>query len=370
MKNFKKIFSFAVIFLVFCVCSLVTYKIVRWKMYIWLPGYIAGQLRRADPEPNLIHIIFLMVDHYEPGRGEKGAKVNQEWLDRYKELASRHKDSYGRVPQHSWFYAYEQKNELVMPELVRAVRDGYGEIEFHWHHGNDNNAEFPAKLAEGVAWFNRYGAMIDAQGKKSFAFIHGNWSLDNSGGREFCGVTRELEILKSLGCYGDFTFPAFGNIAQPRKVNSIYYASDDDQSKSYDTGIGSKVGSHNDKDLMIFEGPITIKDYGAIEIDPFPDHGDIDSLIKANVHVSGRPEWVFVKTFTHGVQSRKIFFDTVVDDIFSYLEMKYKNDKYKLHYVTAREAYNIVSAAEDGMGGDPNLYLNYKINKPVSALID
>lgn len=339
-------------------------------MYIWLPDYITGQLRRADPEPKLIHVIFLMVDHYEPGRGEKGAKVNQEWLYHYKELANRHKDSYGRVPQHSWFYAYDQKNELVMPELVRAVRDGYGEVEFHWHHGNDNNAEFPAKLAEGVAWFNRYGAMIDAQGKKSFAFIHGNWSLDNSGGHDFCGVTRELKILKSLGCYGDFTFPAFGNIAQPRKVNSIYYASDDDHSKSYDTGVGARVGSHNIKDLMIFEGPLTLIDYGAIETDPFPNAAEIDSWIKANIHVSGRPEWIFVKTFTHGVQSRKLFFSFVTDAMFSYLENKYNNERYKLHYVTAREAYNIVRAAEDGKTGDPNMYLDYEIEKPVSRSID
>jgi len=367
MKNIIKYLGFAAVLCASFIIFLATYKVIRWKMYIWLPDYIVRQLQREEPTPRLTHIIFLTVNHYEPGRGENGAKINREWLDQYKVLASRHTDSYGRVPQHSWFYAYDHKNDLVMPDLVRAVRDGFGEIEFHWHHSHDNNADFQAKLAEGVAWFNRYGAMIDVHGKKSFAFIHGNWSLDNSKGDNFCGVTRELEILKSQGCYGDFTFPAFGDTAQPSKINSIYYAADDDRNKSYNTGVDAKVGIKNNN-LMILEGPLTLKSYGAIETDPFPSSSQIDSWIKAKIHVSGRPEWIFVKTFTHGIQSRQIFFSAVTDDMFSYLEKNYKSGNYRLHYVTAREAYNIVSAAEDGKKGDPNLYLDYKINKPISKI--
>ena len=119
------LFSFGTIF---------CYKIVRWRMYIWLPSYIK-QIVQVDESVNGIkHIIFLLVDHYEPGLGEKGVLVNREWLDAYKKLARRHRDSYGRMPQHTWFYAYDHKNELIMPDLARAVREGYGEVEFHWHH--------------------------------------------------------------------------------------------------------------------------------------------------------------------------------------------------------------------------------------------
>lgn len=365
MKYARKIIGFAVICLMILTTLLAGYKIIRWKMYIWLPDYISQQFQHKEPFSGLTHIIFITVDHYEPGLGDKGAKINHEWLDNYRKLAERHKDSYGRVPQHTWFYAYDHKNELVMPDLVNTVRDGFGEIEFHWHHNHDNNVGFPAKLAEGVAWFNRYGAMIDANGRKSFAFIHGNWSLDNAKGDRYCGVSRELDILKSQGCYADFTFPAFGNVAQPKKINSIYYGADDDRNKSYDTGVDATVGRKNSKDLMIFEGPLTLKDYGAIETDPFPNNRKIDSWIEANIHVKGRPEWIFIKTFTHGAQSRKLFFSAVTDDMFSYLEKRYGTGQYRLHYATTREAYNIVRAAEDGKTGDPNLYIDYAIKKPV-----
>ncbi|MRR55625.1 MAG: hypothetical protein EG822_14150 [Deltaproteobacteria bacterium] len=98
----------------------------------------------------------------------------------------------------------------------------------------------------------------------------------------------------------------------------------------------------------------------------------IDSWIDSNIHVDGRPEWVFVKVYTHGTQSRKIIFSSVVDEMFSYLEKKYGQGDYRLHYVTAREAYNIVRAAEGGEIGDPSEYYNYSIKSPLnkSNIID
>lgn len=340
-------------------------QIVRWKMYIWLPSFIAQQMKQPEAYTGIKHIIFVVVDHYEPGLGARGAANNREWLASYNKLIEHHKDSYGRPPQHTFFYAYDHHNEQVMSDLASYVKSDHGEIEFHWHHKHDNNETYSRKLAEGVAWFNRFGAMIDAHGNKSFAFIHGDWSLDNSLGDNFCGVSRELEILKSQGCYADFTFPAFGNQAQPKKINSIYYAKDDERSKSYDNGIDVKVGSTNSRDLMIVEGPLTLTDYGAIENDPYPNTKKIDSWVKANIHVKGRPEWIFIKTFTHGEQSKKLWFGTSVpNDMFTYLEKRYGVGQYRLHYVTAREAYNIIRAAEDGRTGDPQQYLNYKIFPP------
>ena len=47
------------------------------------------------------------------------------------------------------------------------------------------------------------------------------------------------------------------------------------------------------------------------------------------------------------------------------LERNYNDGvRYKLHYVTAREAYNIVRAAEDGKTGDPDAYRDYDISHP------
>lgn len=367
----QKIFKFeTTILLVFVLVLILSaypvYKIVRWKMYIWLPDYISQQWQSVGGVKGVKHVIFVFVDHYEPGFGNKGVEVNREWINNYKVLTSKHQDSYGRKPQHTWFYAYDHRNGGVMSDLSKAVYDGYGEIEFHWHHGNDTNDSFKSELGEGLKWFNRYGALIDASGVVSFGFIHGNWALDNSGEQKHCGVNREMEILKKEGCYADFTFPAFGNSSQPSKVNSIYYALDDDRNKSYDTGIDAKVGVKDSKNLLIFEGPLSFGEYGAVELDPYPSQKKIDIWIDSNIHVKGRPEWVFVKVYTHGAQSRKVMFSSVVDNMFSYLEKKYGQGDYRLHYVTAREAYNLVRAAEDDMVGDPDNYLDYQIKKPLN----
>ena len=55
-----------------------------------------------------------------------------------------------------------------------------------------------------------------------------------------------------------------------------------------------------------------------------------------------------------------------MDDIFSYLESRYNDGiNYKLHYMTAREIYNVIKAAEAGEpGSDPQEYKDYRISVP------
>jgi len=50
------------------------------------------------------------------------------------------------------------------------------------------------------------------------------------------------------------------------------------------------------------------------------------------------------------------------DGMFSYLESRYHDgQRYVLHYVTAREAYNIAKAAEAGKSGNPARYRDYAV---------
>jgi hypothetical protein len=319
--------------------------------------------------------VFLFVDHYEPGTGDEGAARNREWLERYRAFADRHRDSYGRKPQHTWFYPYEQHDDAVMRELTRAVYEGYGEIELHLHHGDDTNESFPPLLAEAVEWFRARGAIVSEDGKTSFGFIHGNWSLDGSGRKERCGVTRELTFLREAGCYADFTFPAAASVSQPRKVNAIYYARDDDRPKSYDDGVEARVGAPRPRDgLLIFQGPINLKlgrrftDAAALEERHEPAPSRVDRWVATGIAVRGKPEWVFVKIHTHGIQGRRVVFSPEADAMMTYLEERYGGGDWRLHYVTAREAYNIVRAAEDGLGGDPDSYRDYEIAPPVNAV--
>jgi hypothetical protein len=78
--------------------------------------------------------------------------------------------------------------------------------------------------------------------------------------------------------------------------------------------------------------------------------------------VQGQPEWIFVKAFCHGGQDYQHVLGTATDNMFTYLETVYNDGvNYKLHYVTARETYNIIKAAEDGKQGNPNQYRDYRI---------
>ena len=54
-----------------------------------------------------------------------------------------------------------------------------------------------------------------------------------------------------------------------------------------------------------------------------------------------------------------------MDRAFSYLESKYNDGvSWKLHYVSAREMYNIIKAAERGLSGDPGVYRDLVVQRP------
>jgi hypothetical protein len=98
---------------------------------------------------------------------------------------------------------------------------------------------------------------------------------------------------------------------------------------------------------------------------PRPDRTDL--WVRTGIHVAGRRDWVFVKVHTHGTQERDI--DTVLgaptDAMFRDLETRYNDGaRYVLHYVTAREMYNIVKAAEAGLTGNPGDYRDFSIPAP------
>jgi hypothetical protein len=359
--------------------GLMSYRIVRWKAYIWVPSY----LRSSNPDPPVPddqkHLIFVMVDHYEHGGPKKlvqGAKANEAWLRAFRPIADRHRDSYGNKFRYTWFYPYDHRNERILVSLCRMAYDGYGEVELHWHHPLADSTTFPQMLKEAIAWFQRHGALISSGPKPEthFAFIHGNWCLDNSDPGRTCGVNRELDILFRHGCYADFTFSTIGTVAQPRKINSIYYATDTDEPKSYDDGVDVEVGKPVNDRLMIFEGPIAVDwssagfEYGAVG-DGLPSPRRIDQWIGANVHVKGRPEWVFVKVYTHGAQVGKAIMGNHLDPMLRLLKETCDGRGMRLHYMTAREAYNVVKAAEDRKTGNPEDYRDYRISKPRNMVV-
>lgn len=322
------------------------------------------------------HLLFLTADHFEPESREQV----KDWVDAYEQIASKHADSYGRKPQHTWFYWGKDHAELA--ELKKACDKGLGEVEIHLHHKRDTAQSMTREIEQRLRLFQNAG--LRPCGKTArYAFIHGYWSLDNACGENYCGVNDELRVLKDTGCFADFTFPG-SKRSQPAKYNSIYYATDNtDKPKSYDTGVDVMVGGKETGDLMIFQGPGRRSGYSRLGAMPFaqkllerlfvysdishtaiPTETRIRAWINQGIHVKGRPEWVFVKVHMHGARRRDYdcFFGKIADNMYSYLEKNYNDGiNWKLHYMTAREAYNIVKAAEEEKTGDPATYRNYNV---------
>jgi hypothetical protein len=354
--------------------SATVYRFLSRDYYIWMGDYLRWSRQTAEPAQKPIHILFFYTDHFEPG---KNFERTYRWEREYPLLASRHRDSQGRVLQHTWFYPGEQLEEENLSSLARLAAGGYGEVELHYHHGNDTDQSTEVKFRTAIEFFQKYGFLKTTTGQTQFAFIHGNWGLDNSRGAEFCGADHELALLRKLGSFADFTFTSLWNHAQPSLVNSIFAATDDDRPKSYDRGTPLRVGQAVQGDLVIFEGPLVVApstnwkrlfwEVEDADIHPAvpatPKRADL--WVKANIHVAGRPEWVFVKVFGHAASSEEDMNETLGPDFentLHYLETHYNDGShYVLHYVTAREAYNVARAAAAGKQGDPSQYFDWLI---------
>jgi hypothetical protein len=326
---------------------------------------------RAVSSP--VYVFVLFVDHFEPDYDI--ARVAR-WSRRYQAFASRHRDSAGRAPQHTFFYPGEQAQPEIFSELRHLTQAGLGEVELHYHHDFDTADTLRPKLQLAIAQMQQFGFLRTASGETRFAFIHGNWGLDNADGPFLCGVNDELRLLHQLGCFGDFTFPSVYADAQPPFVNSIYAAKDDDRPKSYRDAY-PLTELDRSADLMIFQGPLVFAPSFSIKHLFFDlDDGNIhpavpaspnraDRWVRADVHVAERPDWVFVKIFAHGIstpEDEEVVLGPTFDETLSYLERRYNDgQQYRLRYITAREAYNLAHAAAFGARGEPDAYLNHPI---------
>jgi hypothetical protein len=353
----------------------------------WLPAYLAQSLRRAHlrrvRKTGLTHILFLVCDHFEPRHGvvteRQGADRLAAWKVGYRQLQERCFDRYGLRPVHTWFYPPHHSNEYL-PALAEMAFDGLGEVELHYHHEGDTADTLRKDLRRTLESYRRAGLLMQLgrPPESRFGFIHGDWALDNSAHGRFCGVNGELSILREAGCWGDLTMPST-NGCQTRKINSIYYASDSPlRSKSHDRGSDARVGRDDQTGLMLIQGPLGIYfqrgpriENASLRSGYWGTETRIRSWLDCHVHVRGRPDWLFVKLHTHGAIEGD--FDALFGDrawrMHRTLAERYNDGKrFKLHYITARQAYNLVRAAEQGRSGDPREHVDFEVPRQVTSL--
>lgn len=351
-----------------------------------MPDYVRHLGRRliASRGAKPKHVLFALCDHYEPLWGKvdvaRGKMRVDRWADGYPALGKQFRDAHGRPPRHSFFFPGEEYQPYFLDRLAELCAAGYGEVEVHLHHDGDTRATLAEKLRETLALFLPHGHISrDAAGKPQWAFIHGNWSLANSRpDKRWCGVDDELPLLFELGCYADYTFPSAPDPCQPDQVNKLYWPVGDlNQRKCFEHGEAARVGKRFDDRLLMITGPLALArkgrgmriENGALTGDDPPDAARVSTWIDQGIHVEGLPEWTFVKVHTHGAieGTAESLLGSDGERMHRALAERCRKDGMALHYVTAREMFNVARAAMDGKRGDPGDYYDYVVAPPPIA---
>ena len=361
-------------------------RLQRKNLHTWIGGYakhLADSVRRRRARGPR-HLLFAFCDHYEPLHGNARHAVGEArvraWEKKYPELASRFVDADGRHPQHSFFFPGEQYSPPFLDMLGTLASRGFGEVELHLHHDGDTSAKLRRDIPEYLAQLASHGHLSrTADGKLRFGFIHGNWALANArhDGR-WCGVDDEIPLLFDLGCYADYTFPSAPDECQPNIVNRIYWPDGDfGKKRGYEVGTPARVGEVRRDRILMIEGPIALArrpgklsvriESAAITAADPPTPDRVRTWVEQGIHVEGRPEWVFVKVHTHGAPEDQAA--SLLGEggrvLHEELTSRYDDGKdWVLHYVTAREMFNIALAAMAGKDGNPAEYRDFELAPP------
>jgi hypothetical protein len=366
----------AILFLLVALAAALAWQLRRRGLDRWLVPYVLQAPRRRSPragEP--VHLLLCVADHFEPNWGKAPRTLARRrvrrWLRDYPRVLGEFRDSDGRPPRHTFFYPLEEYDPEYLDALAELCRAGYGEVEVHLHHDRDTADGLRQRLLEFKETLAEQHGLLAREPRTDtvrYAFIHGNWALDNSrpDGR-WCGVANELNILQQTGCYADLTLPSAPSPTQTRKINSIYYAHGrPGRCKSHDTGSDAGPGTRGNTGLLLIQGPLLLNwgqrkwglvpriENGCLQAGQPPSLARLDLWLRARVQVAGRPDWFFVKLHTHGAKepNAQVLLGEAMRQFHQALAERAAGDPdFHFHYVTAREMVNLVHAAEAGWRG-------------------
>lgn len=346
--------------------------------------------------------MIAVCDHFEPfHHTDKSNAIRrvQDWQSRFPKICNHFRDQDGQAPRHTFFYPIEQYDADILEAIAQLCRQTGSEVEIHLHHDNDTEENMRETIQTGIRDFSAHKLLSRDQNQiPSYAFIHGNWALDNSApnGRN-CGINRELQLLKETGCYGDFTMPSAPHPTQTQTINQIYYGIETESAKSHNTGYpatapaADNVANRNETrpttnfrdrpdHLLLVQGPLGLnwkrRKWGFLprlenadltgKNPPTPDRLHI--WLRNAIHVRNRPDWIFIKLHCHGAinPNREALLGKRMRDFHQHLaNLAGNNSPFQFHYVSAREMVNIVHAAEDGQSGNPNNFRDYLIKSNI-----
>ncbi|MGB6383716.1 MAG: hypothetical protein WBD25_21535 [Terriglobales bacterium] len=347
------------------------------------------------PASGPMHVILALADHFEPAidptDGQKRVPRSEQerrleyWISEYPKVVDGWRDHDGRPLVHTYFYPAEQYDEGLLEMLAEHCHAGWGEVEIHLHHGflhpdtAENTRRLLTEFRDQLAFRHRCLAVEESSTRPAYAFVHGNFALANSAAGRFCGVDSEMQILSETGCYADLTMPSgIWHATQIKKINSLYQcALPLDQPAPHRQGHNLTVGRVPNNPPLIIQGPLVtdlrrtlrsarpVLENGGITGANPPTMHRFSLWKQAQVRVLGRPDWLFIKLFCHGMNPTQK--DAVMGDNFrkflSALVSGAGDRKETLHFVAAREMTNILLAACDGREGNPGNYRDYRFKR-------
>jgi len=335
----------------------------------------AAFARRKESQRGTTHLFVNVADHFEPYWQNADRAIAHErvrrWVERYPRAVDGIRDNGGNAPRHAFFYPQEEYDPACVEMLAQLSRAGLGEVEVHLHHDRDTAAGLREKLLRFTDDLHSKHGLLHVEpktGRPVYAFIHGNWTLDNSHPDGIdCGVNGELSVLAETGCYADFTYPSAPHPTQPPIMNTVYYATDDPaQSRSHWRGVDATYGRRGEGTLLLVTGPLCVnwkrRRHGIV---PSIENGDItdlnpalparvDAWVRTGVHVRGFPRWVFIKAYTHGAQepnAAHLLSDRPggLAALYRDLLARYNDgQRYVVHFSTPWEIVGAIHALENG----------------------
>jgi len=339
--------------------------------------------------------MIALADHFEPSSlpgndaGYAPRQVQEvrldTWCEEYPRNFAAFRDHDGQRFTHTYFSPAEQYDKHLLQRLADLCDEGWGEIEIHLHHGVSAAETAETTRRELVAFRDVLArehnclSYVEGDSTPRYVFVHGNFALANCAGGYACGVDSEMQVLAETGCYADMTYPTSAfHPAQIAKINSLYECSLPlDQAAPQRRGRDLRVGQPVAKFPFLIQGPWMVdldrsskSGWGRIEngalthVNP-PSLRRLRLWKQAGVTVAGRPDWIFIKLHTHGMDPTQM--DTVLRGAMQHFLQDLISSAPEhgeiLHFVSAREMANIALAACDGREGNPGDYRDYRYRR-------
>jgi hypothetical protein len=339
------------------------------------------------------HLIFVVANHFEPGDDLRCATLDlptqqarlEDWCEQAQAIGQAVRDHDGTPFRHTNFYPAEQYHRPLLERMAELQAAGFGEVEIHLHHGveqpdtAENTRRALVDFRDRISEEHKCLSRESADGPAQYAFVHGNWALANSAGGRCCGVDSEMQILAETGCYADLTLPSAPDISQVSRINAVYQCGHPLAERTpHRSGPSIRVGDRPQLPL-IFTGPLVFDwsrrkkglpvpriDNGALTANYPLNFARLERWRKAHIGILGRPEWIFIKLYCHGFfpqDQAAVIGHEMQRFLLEVMELAERTGRFKLHFATARELFNMAMAAIEGQKGEPGLYRDYRLRQ-------